>query len=92
MLTLPLIVKQQRNTAKMTVSRALALPVRLAAAPEWFWHALVFVKTTDSRISVLQLARPEMMKLKDWYTEETAVSEQLQISHKATARRSSCWF
>ncbi|CAL8466931.1 g6467 [Coccomyxa elongata] len=36
LLTLPLIVKQQRNTANMT------------------------------------MARPEMMKLKDWYTEETA--------------------
>lgn len=88
LLTLPLIVKQQRNTANMTVSDLSVVNPS---------HYCLAIMLSSRRWAVeydckchVQMARPEMMKLKDWYTEETAVGNQYIGPHRNDI--SSKWF
>ena len=89
-LTLPLIVKQQQNTARMTVRTAGNIPdccrnqcmqtpvhssTGFCTLTAWLMHAK------------MQMARPEMEKLKEWFDQEQMVRLQLACHKFNTAVR-----
>ena len=60
---LPVTVAQVRNTYKMSVS-----PASCCLLQTWIWVPEALTSP------LLQRARPDMLELKDWFTNEQAVS------------------